>query len=347
MLYVTTRSDQEHFPALRPLGYDCAPDGGVYVPFRLPVFTPAVINAFREKSFGTCVAEVLNQLFSPVLSGAEVDFTIGRSPVKQVSMSHRIVVAECWHNPYWNFDWVVHTLTQRLRAESQRSESVTEWAGIAVRIGMLFGIFAQLLRSGAAHWERPVDVAVESGDFTGPMAIWYARKMGLPIGTIVCCGEDTAAWDLLHKGELRAGDSADMLRGLERLISGTLGAEEAVRCSEFLARGGVYAPGMERVEVLRQGVFAAVVSRRRTDRTISSVHRTNAYILSPESAVVYAGLQDYRTTAGEGRIALILAEKRPGDSLEAVASALGLTAEELSSQLDRVQGGGYGALRNR
>jgi len=335
VLYVTTRSEREHHAALRPLGYDRAPDGGLYVPFRLPEYDRAALESLGKKSFGDCVSDVLNQLFQPVLTGAAVDFSIGRVPVKQVKMNHRIVVAECWHNPRWRYDWVVHTLTQMVRAESQRTESVTEWARISVRIAMLFGIFGELIRNGEADASHPVDVAVETGDFTAPVAAWYARAMGLPIGDIICCGEDGTVWDLLHKGELRTSD-VDLIRGgLERLIAAALGTEEVRIFLDCCKRRGVYAPKPEQLELLRHGMFASVVSKRRMDRVTASVYGTGGYVLSPASAAVYAGLQDYRATAGEGRPALILAEEKPADSLTAVAGALGIPAEELQRRLDR------------
>lgn len=49
--------------------------------------------------------------------------------------------------------------------------------------------------------------------------------------------------------------------------------------------------------------------------------------------MLYAGLQDYRATAGEGRLALILAEHRPVEDLETVAAAIGVESQTLKAQL--------------
>ena len=141
MLYVTTRSRKEQYPALRTLGQNRAPDGGLYVPFRLPEYGAAAVAVLKEQPFGACVAEVLNRLFSLRMNGADVDYTLGRAPVKLVSMNHRIHVAEMWHNPQWRFDWAVSTLTRKMQSQSQLPVGVTEWAQIAVRIGILFAVF--------------------------------------------------------------------------------------------------------------------------------------------------------------------------------------------------------------
>ena len=332
MLYVTTRNEKEQYPALRPLGQDCGPDGGAYAPFRLPVFSREEVEELADLSFGSSVALVLNKLFLPKLDGVELDFALGRYPVKVTEMNHRIAVAELWHNIHWSFEWLVRELTCRLRTEAQQDLPVTEWPRIAVRIAVLFGVFGQLERSGSVTFEQGLDVAAVSGDFTMPMAAWYARKMGLPIGTIICCDEKSGTWDLLHQGQVRTAER--LPGGLERLISGRLGENEARRYVQVCQRGGLYALEEDDVDRLRQGMFASVVSLRRTARTISSVYSANGYLMGPETAMAYAGLQDYRATAGEGRLALILARYRPVEHLEAVAAAIGMDPVTLKARLD-------------
>lgn len=332
MLYVTTRNTGDQYPALRTLGQDRGPDGGAYVPLCLPVFEREEIEALQEKSFSATMALVLNKLFLPRLDGVELDFALGRNPVKLREMSHRIVVAELWHNIHWKFDWMVKELTQRLRAETQLPLPMTEWAELAVRIGVLFGVFGQLLRSGAVSYDQGLDVAAASGDFAMPMAAWYARKMGLPVGTVICCDERSGTWDLLHHGQVRTAEP--LPRGLERLIFGCLGEEEARRFVKTCERRGVYDLEEEQLSQLQQGMFASVVSERRTARRIASVYSGKGYLMGPETAMAYGGLQDYRATAGEGRLALIMAQRRPKDDLETVAAAIGIEPSALKAQLD-------------
>ena len=332
MLYVTTRNEREQYPALRTLGQNRGPDEGFYAPYRFVPLTREEVESLKEKSFGGCIALAMDKLFFPKLDGVELDFALGRSPVKVVTMSHRIAVAEMWHNIHWNFDWIVRELTYRLRTEAQFAEPVTDWAAIAARVAVLFGVFGQLLRSGEVDADQGMDIAAVSGDFAMPMAAWYAREMGLPVGNVICAGEQSGTWDLLHRGEVRL--NVPLPEGMERLIHGRLGAAEARRYLDVSNRGGVYAPTEEQMECLRQGMFAAVVSNRRAGRTIANVYRTNRYLMGAETAVAYAGLQDYRATAGEGRLALIMAEHRPAESLETVAAAIGVEPHVLKVQLD-------------
>ena len=56
--------------------------------------------------------------------------------------------------------------------------------------------------------------------------------------------------------------------------------------------------------------------------TIPSVYATNSYLLSPGSAIAYAGLLDYRVRTGETRCGLVLAERNPFPVEEAAARAM-------------------------
>ena len=64
MLYVTTRNNRDPFTAYRAMREGRGPDGGFFLPFRHPMFSSEEINALAEKTFGQCVAEVLNRLFN-------------------------------------------------------------------------------------------------------------------------------------------------------------------------------------------------------------------------------------------------------------------------------------------
>ena len=68
MLYLTTRSNRDAFTAHRAIMEEHGPDGGLYIPFSLPEYTPEEIAALKEKSFSQTVADVLNMFFSSRLS---------------------------------------------------------------------------------------------------------------------------------------------------------------------------------------------------------------------------------------------------------------------------------------
>ena len=343
MLYVTTRNNRDAFTAQRALRENRGPDGGLYVSFRAPHLSLADIHALAEKPFNQCVAEVLNLLFNTRLTSWDVDFCVGRYPVRLETLRHRIIMAESWHNPDWNYARMVRSLVRHLRGDNGTAVP-GDWAEIGIRIAVLFGVFGELMREGIVSADNTVDISVVSGDFSAPMSAWYARQWGLPIGNIVCCcNENNNLWDLICHGQLRTDSlsiptstpEADVSLpvDLERLIYACGGITEVYRYLDCCRRGGMYCPNDAVLAKLRDGLFVSVASSQRIETTIPSVYRTHSYLLSPYSALAYAGLLDYRTKAGESRHAIVLAEKSPVCDAETVAKALGITTDELKRHI--------------
>lgn len=333
MLYGTTRSKVDTYTAQRALKETRAPDGGLFVPVRLPQYSREEILGLKEQTAAETIAQVLNQFFACRLSSRDVEFLIGRNPYRLVDISHRIAVSELWRNADGSFGRVVRVLTERVSIELG-IQKPGEWMQVATRIALLFAIFGELERKGQAGPDQKVDIAVAAGDFTGPMAAWYARKMGLPIGTVVCCcKENGSVWDLLRRGQMRLDPQA-VPDSLERLVYGALGWTEVEQYLTALEKGSLYTVNPEQHRLLREGMYVSVASEKRLMTVIPNVYNTNGYILCPNSAVVYAGLMDFRSMSGENGLALMLCEESPLQSEPVVASALGIGSKELRKRLN-------------
>ncbi len=346
MLYVTTRNLHDPQTTPRALGDDRGADGGLYLPFQMPVFSKEDVAALAEKSFGQCVADTLNLFFACRLNAADVDFCIGRNAVKHTAMNHRIVIAELWHNVGSSLEWAEKQLAEKVCTSLGCEVKITSWLRIAIRIAVLCGVFGQLIRDGKVSLNQVIDVTVAVEDFSAVMSVWHCRDMGLPIGNIICsCNENSGIWELLHLGELHtdaAAVSTTTPRGdvtvpaeLERLIHGTLGVEETVRFVETCEKGRIYRPHADLLGNLKKGMFSAVVSRSRLDALIPSVYRTNSYILGPYTALAYGGLMDYRAKTGETRMALLIAERSPICDSDVVMVSMHMTYGQLKSELDK------------
>ena len=242
-----------------------------------------------------------------------------------------------WQNDGKYYDYLARELAEQLLNESSCQSG---WLSIALRIAMLFGIYGQLPGDSL----EPVDISVISGDFAAPISAYYARAWGLPIGNIVCCcNENSGLWELLRHGQLRTDTAsvptilpeADVAvpENLERLVYEAGGTDEVERYLASCRRGGTYAPSETVLAKMNRGLSVSVGSSSRISQTISSVYRTHRYVLSPGSALSYAGLMDYRAKAGQARNALILAEKSPALDAERTAAALNISRQELNELL--------------
>lgn len=345
MLYVTTRDARDAYTAYRALSENRCPEGGFFVPMHLPYYGENEIAALADKCFSQNVAEILNHFFGSHLDGRSLELGTGRYPVKIHSLNSRTLVAECWHNPVYHFERLVHGIEKALRQSDRISKQPSDWLVIASRIAVLFGVVGQLLQDGTFSPTQKLDIALPSGNFSAPMAAWYARAMGLPVGTIICCcNENTALWNLFHKGQLPTGATAvrthtpqndyAVPEDLERLIFSALGRQEAERFCQICRLGGNYLLEYEQLKRLRDGMQIRVISDKRTASTIPNLYKSTGIVADPDTALAYSGLMDYRAAAGESRMALLLSEQSPLFSQQFVSACMNITPAELKQILD-------------
>lgn len=289
------------------------------------------------------IALILNHFFQTEFSGKEVEYLIGRDYYRMVNINHRMILGQLWHNEQGQIDHVIRTLVRRFAVE-QRDSEPGEWPGVAVRIALLFALVCALEKSGTVTPLHPIDVAVPTGDYTWPMAAWYARKMGLPINTIICCSaEHDGVRDLLHRGQIRLDSvrqetvtprcDCAVPDGLERAVYTMLGREETEEYLRLLKKGGTYAVNPEQKRFLSEGMYVAVNSSKRLLEVIPNAYRTFDHVLCPYSAMVYTGVMDYQSVTGRYHKVLMLCDYSPVHSLDITAKAMGIGTAELKNRL--------------
>ena len=323
---------------------DLGPDGGQFLPRQMPAFTESDLNDMARQPFNDNVARVLNLLFDAALTGRELDLAVGKRSAGILDLDSRTMAAEIWKDGDCAFEETARRVFRLLAKDA--ADVPGQWFVLSLRIAMLFGIFAELMAKGIVSAEQPMDVAVPSMDFQLPMAAWYARSWGLPIGTIICaCNENDAAWSLIHLGQTRtdlpvrhtitpACDQA-LPAGLERLIHAVLGAGEVGKYGSIRKNGGLYELELSQQESLRSGLSVAVISRRRLEFMVPNLYRTGRWTPDPYAAMAYAALADHRSAAGETGKALIIAEEDPVYSVDTLAGILTMPADHLRRRLDR------------
>ena len=323
MLYLSTRNTTDCYTAFRALNEEKAPDGGIFVPFRLPSFTADELREIRSHSSCEAIAKVLNLFFGLRLSGWDVECVVGRCPLKPEFVNQRLLFAECWRNPDGSLQYLMTNLYRRMTGRADAACRPFGWAHIAIEIALLFGIYAAIEDLP----ENGMDAAITAGDFADISAFLFAKQMGLPVNVIVCTSnENSTAWDLLTKGEFHTDGALittelpmlDIVRPdyMETFLYIRLGAEEVQRYLQVRERKGLYSVDEEQLPVLNENIFAAVVSANRVDSIASGMYRSNGYAIDPYTAVAYGGLQAYRAHTGMNRDTLLLAKYRPEEKKE-------------------------------
>lgn len=343
MLYRTTRGKHDVVTAYKTVHTDHYVDGGLFLPFRMPRLDPDQIAALSGQSATQIVANVLNELFGTALTDWDVELAIGRRPIRMATIGRQITAGEWWQPGQEDVSMLIQALSLRIGGNTQEP---TNWMRIAVPIALLFASFAAMQVSGAVKPGQRLDVAMDIGDFSLPIAAWYARKMGLPLGDIICgCNANGGFWDLLNRGELATGerriptwtpDANEVLpRDLERLIHGVFGVEENKRFLSCCQQRQAYVLTQEQLQQLCQGLFTAVVSDHRVASIIPGVYRTRSYILGPYGALAYGSLQDLRATCGGERPTLLVCSRSPLKDGALVSRLLKLREAELKKRMTR------------
>jgi len=343
MLYLSTRSKHDTYTAYRTIHNHFAPDGGLFLPFHLPVLEPGQIEELSSRSYCGNLAYILNLFFGSNLQENDLEYLLGKNSARYSTMNHHVIMGELWHNAQWSFDSVISVISKELR-KTDVGEGPSEWVALCMRIASIFALYGMLIRQHALQQNEKLDIAVPTGDFSAPMAAWYARKMGLPLGTIIIgCNENSALWDLFNLGDIATGETVletltplcdhNAPAGLARFLYSSLSAEEADRFEQIRLAGRHYVPYEEDYETMKDGIFIAVSSISRIDSVIRNVYSTAQYILSPYDALAYGALLDYRSKSGQGGTCLLLSERCPVCDDKTVAYALGISTDELVKRL--------------
>ncbi len=172
---------------------------------------------------------------------------------------------------------------------------------LAPQITYYFTAYADLLDGGQIKYGDKVDFCVPSGNFGDILAGYYARKMGLPIGRLICASNinnvlcdfiRTGKYDARREFKKTTSPSMDILvsSNLERLIFDLSGCDDkstAQRMTE-LKEKGVYSITKPELDAMRK-VFAADYATERDVAEITEKYFDEyGYIIDPHTAVAAA-----------------------------------------------------------
>ncbi len=306
MLYVTTKSNKDVFTANRTLCSDMAEN--LFVPYRMPMFSKADLDGVLGESFNEAVANILNLFFPVHFSGWDVEFAVGKF-TKVSALGQKVVIAELWHNHDTDFACTESKLFTTIGGDEKLMP--TQWFRIVIRIAVLFGVYGELLRSNLLLHGQKLDVSVNAENMAEVVAALYAKQMGLPVGTVIfACNENSVVWEFLRRGCINmSAQNSTTTDMLERIIHGYFGQDEALRFYKAAENNDVYRISPEQMQLLGKETFAAAVGKARLDSVVNSVKRTDGYDICAYTARGFGGLQDFRASIGESRMALLFSER--------------------------------------
>lgn len=214
------------------------------------------------------------------------------------------------------------------------SANSINWGRLVPQIVYYFAAYQQLLEQGAVTLGDKVDFCVPTGNFGDILAGWYAKRMGLPVGMLVCASNQnnvltdffaTGVYDARRAFFRTTSPSMDILvsSNLERLLYHAAGDAAKVRgWMESLASTGRYKVEPAVMERIRAEFAAGCADNAQAAAELRTQFERAGYLCDPHTAVAFKAAREYRARSGGAAPMVVLSTaspfKFPGDVLAAL-----------------------------
>ena len=221
---------------------------------------------------------------------------------------------------------------------------------LAPQITYYFKAYADLLHRGQIAMGDKVNFCVPTGNFGDILAGYLAKKMGLPVGTLICASNAnnvltdfirTGTYDRRRQLHKTISPSMDILvsSNLERLLYFMSGDASVVAdLMAKLSKEGAYTVPAEMKEAIAREFWAGCCDDEEASKTIGKVWREQHYLCDTHTATGWAVAEDYVAETGDDRPMVVLSTASPYKFPAAVLRSLEeVTATDEFSMMDRLQ----------
>ena len=221
---------------------------------------------------------------------------------------------------------------------------------LAPQVMYYFRAYKDLLAAGKIKLGDKVNFSVPTGNFGDILAGYLAKKMGLPVGTLICASNAnnvltgfirTGTYDRRRPLLKTTSPSMDILvsSNLERLLY-LLSSDTKLVASlmKQLKEEGAYTVPDALKAAIQKEFWAAYCDDARAAEIIGRVSREQHYLCDPHTASGFAAAEDYRNETGDLTPMVILSTASPYKFPAAVLSAIGGdTGGDEFEQMERLQ----------
>ena len=221
---------------------------------------------------------------------------------------------------------------------------------LAPQVMYYFRAYKDLLAAGKIQLGDKVNFSVPTGNFGDILAGYLAKKMGLPVGTLICASNaNNVLTDFIRTGTYdrrrpllkTTSPSMDILvsSNLERLLYLLSGDTKLVASlMKQLKEEGAYTVPDALKAAIQKEFWAAYCDDARAAEIIGRVYREQHYLCDPHTASGFAAAEDYRNETGDLTPMVILSTASPYKFPAAVLSAIGGdTSGDEFEQMERLQ----------
>ena len=211
---------------------------------------------------------------------------------------------------------------------------------LAPQIVYYFKAYADLVRCGRIQIGEPVHFCVPTGNFGDILAGYFAKRMGLPVGKLICASNrndvlteflSTGVYDKRRTFYKTTSPSMDILvsSNLERLLSLLTGDDAYVAgLMKQLNEQGHYKVSDELLKKLKAEFSCGCCDDAAAAETIGRLWAEENYLCDPHTAVAWNVAEQFGKICSGGAPVVVLSTASPYKFPAAVLSALGQKAGE-------------------
>ena len=225
---------------------------------------------------------------------------------------------------------------------------------LAPQIMYYFKAYRDLLDAGKITMGDEVNFSVPTGNFGDILAGYLAKKLGLPVGRLICASNAnnvltdfirTGTYDRLRPLHKTNSPSMDILvsSNLERLLYLLSGDCRLVASlMEQLSKNGSYTVPDALLKDIQDQFWADCCDDAGAEKVIGKVFSDYGYLCDPHTAAGWAAAENYVNQTGDRRAMVVLSTASPYKFPEAVLTAIGQTPAgdgfDQMEQLNKVSG---------
>ena len=206
---------------------------------------------------------------------------------------------------------------------------------LAPQVVYYFKAYADLVKAGRIAVGDPVDYVVPTGNFGDILAGYFAKKLGLPVGMLVCASNQndvlteflsTGKYDKRRPFYKTTSPSMDILvsSNLERMLYLLSGDDKYVaELMAKLSKDGVYQISDELLAKLKAEMACGCCDDSSSGVTIGEVFSKYGYVCDPHTAVGWNVADQYMAQRKGDAPVVVLSTASPYKFPAAVLRALG------------------------
>jgi threonine synthase len=230
------------------------------------------------------------------------------------------------------------------------SANSINWGRILPQVVYYVSAYCDLLAADAVKMGDKVNFCVPTGNFGNILACYYAKKMGVPVGKLICasnCNDvltdfiRTGIYDKNRPFHTTMSPSMDILvsSNLERMLFELSGGDDAL-VRDYMTQlntTGKYEINDDMKAQLQALFYGGYCDEAATAATIGKLYG-EGYLIDTHTAVAAKVLEDYRAETGDETPAVFASTASPYKFCDSVLEAIGETPVENSvDRIDQLQ----------